>query len=438
MNSTSSQPIYIAGYASHIQSEAIPGALPIGQNAPQNPPLSLYAEQLNGSAFTRPRAHNLRSWLYRIKPSVCQSKYAPFKNGSKHLAWPQLDDLAAANPNQLRWDPLPFPHKPIDFLQGWTTWAANGCIPSQRGAAIHLCAINSSMREDMFFYNADGELLFVPQSGELKLATEFGILIVAPGEIAIIPRGIKFQVLLLTDTCRYYLLENFGLPLQLPELGPIGANGLANPRDFLYPTATYIDRDNFPCELIAKYNNVFWRTELSSHPLNVVAWHGNYAPYKYDLRLFNTIGSISYDHPDPSIFTVLTSPSAVAGIANVDLVIFPDRWLVAEHTFRPPYYHRNIMSEFMGLIYGEYDAKPSGFLPGGASLHNCMSPHGPDAESWRQASNMPLNPQKLSNTLAFMFESANIWHTTAFANKTELLQQNYQECWQDLPKLFNR
>ena len=284
-----------------------------------------------------------------------------------------------------------------------------------------------------FFYDADGELLIVPQQGTLTLATELGRLEVAPGEIAVMPRGVKFRVELQAANARGYVCENYGAPFRLPELGPIGSNGLANPRDFLAPVAAFEDRDA-PTEVIAKFAGHLWSAQFDHSPLDVVAWHGNYYPYKYDLARFNAMNTVSFDHPDPSIFTVLTSPSDTPGTANVDFVIFPPRWLVAEHTFRPPYFHRNVMSEFMGLVKGEYDAKEGGFVPGGASLHNAMSAHGPDRASYDKAVAAQLGPQYLANTLAFMFESRYFFEPTAFALAAPSLDRDYDAAWSGFEK----
>lgn len=420
---------YQVGMPGFWQSEARPNALPLGQNAPQNPPLGLYAEQLSGSAFTRPRHHNLKSWLYRILPTV---KHHAFEPISQHPLNINLAELRAT-PKQLRWDPLPLLDKPHDFLAGCQTLLINGDPLQQQGAAIHLFTANQNMRD--YFYSADGEWLIIPYTGRMQIKTELGILEIAPKEIAVIPRGIVFQVDCLDSQVQGYVCENFGAPLSLPDLGPIGSNGLANPRDFCIPNAWFEEKVG-EFKLISKYGQSLWQANLTHSPLNVVAWHGNYAPYKYDLTLFNTINTVSYDHCDPSIFTVLTSQTAIPGLANLDFVIFPERWMVAEHTFRPPYYHRNIMSEYMGLIVGEYDAKQEGFLPGGGSLHNCMSGHGPDATTNQSAREAELKPEKMENTLAFMVETRLPWLLTPFALSTESLQENYQDCWLSIPTLY--
>ncbi|MBS1787467.1 MAG: homogentisate 1,2-dioxygenase [Acidobacteria bacterium] len=416
---------YQSGFGNEFATEALPGALPIGQNSPQQAPFGLYAEQLSGTAFTAPRTANRRSWLYRIRPSV---QHKPFRQISNRLLRSAPFNEVPPTPNQLRWDPLPLPTELTDFVDSLTTIAGND------GIGIHIYAANRSM-QDRFFYNADGELLVVPELGGVRFHTELGVLEVAPGEICVIPRGVRFRVELPGTEARGYICENYGALFKLPDLGPIGANGLASPRDFQTPVAAYEDLEgNF--KLIAKFCGNLWEAEVGHSPLDVVAWHGNYAPYKYDLARFNTINTVSFDHPDPSIFTVLTSPSETAGTANCDFVIFPSRWVVAEHTFRPPYFHRNVMNEYMGLIFGQYDAKETGFVPGGASLHNCMSGHGPDADTFEKASQAELTPQRYENTLAFMFESRSVICPTKFAMETPALQRDYFECWQGLKKNF--
>ncbi|HYC37452.1 MAG TPA: homogentisate 1,2-dioxygenase [Usitatibacter sp.] len=421
---------YLSGFGSHHESEAVPGALPVGRNSPQKVPYGLYAEQLSGSSFTMPRAQNLRSWLYRLRPSAMHKPFSRIGDGLVRTA-PTSE--AECSPNRLRWSPLPAPQAPTDFLEGLATLATSGEARALRGCAVHAYVANRSMEERRFCYDADGELLVVPQQGALTFATELGRLVVAPGEIAVIPRGIKFRVEIGGDLVRGYACENYGAPLRLPDLGPIGSNGLASPRDFLAPVADYEDREA-PTQLIAKFAGHLWQAQLEHSPLDVVAWHGNYHPYKYDLARFNAINTVSFDHPDPSIFTVLTSPSDTPGMANVDFVIFPPRWMVAEDTFRPPYFHRNVMSEFMGLIRGEYDAKKEGFVPGACSLHNAMSAHGPDRASYEKAVAAKLGPAYLGGTLAFMFEGRHVFEPTAFALSTPALDKDYDAVWSDFQK----
>jgi homogentisate 1,2-dioxygenase len=422
---------YQSGFGSEFATEALPGALPQGQNSPQRVAYGLYAEQFSGTAFTAPRHANRRSWLYRLRPALTHGVFRPLP---VRLLRSAPFDEEPPPPTPLRWDPLPLPSVPTDFIDGLVTMAGNGDVALQCGLGIHLYGANRSM-DKRYFYDADGELLIVPQQGALNLATEFGLLAVRPGEIALIPRGARFTVALADADARGYVGENYGAPLRLPELGPIGANGLANARDFLAPVAAFEDRAG-DFELVAKFAGRLWSAPIDHSPLDVVAWHGNHVPYKYDLARFNAVNSVSFDHPDPSIFTVLTSPSDTPGTANVDFVIFPPRWTVAEHTFRPPWFHRNVMSEFMGLIHGVYDAKTEGFAPGGASLHNCMSGHGPDAATFAQASRAALAPRKIDATLAFMFESRYLIRPTRFALQAPQLQPDYLDCWQGLDKHF--
>ncbi len=433
----------LSGFGSYLTSEALAGALPVGRNSPQKPAYGLYAEVLSGSAFTAPRATNLRTWTYRIWPSARHEPFVPyFPNSSRWLTAPLPN---RASPQQYRWDPLPLcsarvtADSGIDFIDGMVTWAANGDARAQTGMAVLMYSCNQSM-QGRAFYNADGELLLVPQLGRLKVVTELGEHELAPGEVLLIPRGLRFRVDLLDAQARGYVCENYGAHFRLPELGPIGSNGLANPRDFIAPHARYNDSKQ-STQLIAKFDGGLWQTQLDHSPFDVVAWHGNLIPFKYNLEHFNTIGSVSFDHPDPSIFTVLTSPSDSPGTANVDFVIFPPRWLVNEDTFRPPWYHRNVMSEFMGLIKGVYDAKPEGFIPGGSSLHNSWSGHGPDAPTHSKASDAELKPHKLTDTMAFMFESRYVIVPTLNALKPNTqggqLQADYHRCWSDLKSHFN-
>ncbi len=423
---------YQSGFANQFESQAVPGALPVGRNSPQRAPLGLYTELLSGSAFTAPRADNRRSWLYRRQPSVVSGACSALP----HAFWKTgAAEGEHAPPDPLRWHPLAVPdaaETPLDFIDGLRTVVVNGDADAQTGMAAHLVLANRSMQRALV--NTDGEMLLVPQQGTLVITTELGVLQVAPGEVALLPRGLAFRVAVSGPT-RIYVCENHGAPFRLPELGPIGSNGLANPRDFLAPVAAF-DADPQPTEVVRKVGGRLWRTLSPTSPFNVVAWHGNLVPLKYDTARFMAIGSISFDHPDPSIFTVLTSPSDTPGVANCDFVIFPPRWLVMEDSFRPPWYHRNVMSEFMGLVLGQYDAKPEGFRPGGMSLHTSHVPHGPDAEAFAKASSAPLAPHKLDNTLAFMFESRWRMKPTAWALQGGALDRAYADCWAGLADRF--
>jgi homogentisate 1,2-dioxygenase len=425
---------YMSGFGNDFETEALPGALPQGQNSPQRCPYGLYAEQLSGTPFTAPHGINARSWLYRMRPSV---KHASCFRRTDVPLWKTASHTPAHGLplGQLRWDPLPIPNEPLTFVTGLRTMTTAGDVYSQTGMAAHVFHVTQDMEDD-YFMNADGELLIVPQTGSLDIATELGRIGIAPGDIAVIPRGTKFKVLLQDGPARGYVCENYGARFTLPSRGPIGANCLANPRDFKTPVASFEDKEK-PCRLTVKWCGGFHVAEIGHSPLDVVAWHGNYAPYKYDLRTFAPVGAILFDHPDPSIFTVLTAPSGETGTANVDFVIFPERWQVAEHSFRPPWYHSNIMSEFMGLIFGQYDAKAQGFAPGGISLHNCMLPHGPDKDAFDKASSGELKPQKLENTLAFMFETRYPQLVADYAAKLPELQSDYADCWLGLEKHFD-
>jgi len=421
---------YQYGFGNTFSSEAKKGALPVGRNSPQRTPHGLYAEVLSGTAFTAPRAVNLSTWMYRLRPSAMQAPYKRIANG---LVRSGPFDEAETPPNRLRWNPFPLPAKPADFIDGLLTVAGSGDPAAQSGLAVHLYRANRSM-SNRYFSNADGEMMFVPQQGEIQLATELGVLDLRPGEIAVVPRGMKFRVSVANGEARGYLCENYGAHFRLPELGPIGAQGLAQKRDFLAPVAAFEDRA-VRCELVTKFLGGLWATELKASPLDVVAWHGNYVPYKYDLARFMVINTVSFDHPDPSIFTVLTSPSGEPGVANVDFVIFPPRWQVAEDTFRPPWFHRNVMSELMGLVHGAYESKAHGFLPGGVSIHNCMQPHGPDLPTFDKGTQSELAPHRLSNSLAFMWESRWVFRPTKHALQAPQLQKDYDQVWDGFRKL---
>ena len=421
---------YVSGFGNHVATECVTGALPLGRNSPQHVPFGLYAEQLSGTAFTAPRAENKRSWLYRLRPTANHTAFKPYTRASLARSAPFGE--TPPSPNRMRWNPLPLPAEPVDFLDSLATYCGNGDVGTGVGIAVHGYACNISMG-DRAFFNADGELLIVPQEGSLNIVTEMGRLSVSPLHIAIIPRGLRFSIELVDEAARGYVCENYGSLFRLPDLGPIGSNGLANPRDFETPVAWFEDRDE-PFEIIQKFQGALWTTTIDYSPFDVVAWHGNLAPYRYDLRTFNTINTVSFDHPDPSIFTVLTSPSDTPGTANCDFVIFPPRWMVAEQTFRPPWFHRNVMSEFMGLIHGTYDAKADGFALGGASLHNQMSGHGPDQASYEGAVRADLKPHKIENTMAFMFESRNVFRLTRWASETPLAQLDYNDCWSGFQK----
>ncbi|KAK2871636.1 hypothetical protein FQN49_002989 [Arthroderma sp. PD_2] len=437
--STKEKYTYQTGFGSYHETEAIEGALPVGQNSPQKPPYGLYAEQLSGTAFTAPRHENLRSWLYRVIPAASHRPFQEVDASTYHTSLSKDATSLRQIPNQLRWNPFDL-DEDVDWVRGLHLVAGAGDPATKHGLGILLFAAGKDMGKEAF-YSADGDFLIVPQHGVLDIQTELGRILVRPNEICVIPRGVRYRVTLPDGPVRGYICELYQGHYQLPELGPIGSNCLANPRDFQAPTASFDDEEeSSEYTILSKFNNTLFRATQPHTPFDVVAWHGNYYPFKYDLGRFNTIGSISYDHPDPSIFTVLTGPSDHAGTAIADFVIFPPRWLVQEDTFRPPWFHRNTMSEFMGLISGDYDAKTAGgFKPAGASLHNIMSAHGPDAASHEGATNAELKPKKVGEgSMAFMFESCMMVGVSEWGLKTcQKVQEDYnEESWTPLKRNF--
>ncbi len=425
-------PGYMPGFGNDYETEALPGALPQGMNSPQKCSYGLYAEQLSGTAFTVHPPE--RTWCYRIRPSVKHStRYKKIDVPYWKSAPCVQDDILSLG--QYRWDPVEANGEGLNWITGMRTMTTAGDVNTQVGMASHVYLVTESMVDD-YFFSADSELLVVPQQGRLRFWTELGIIDLEPQEIAIIPRGLVYRVELIEGPARGFVCENYGQKFELPGRGPIGANCLANPRDFRAPVAAFEDRE-VPSTITVKWCGTFHVTEIGQSPLDVVAWHGNYAPVKYDLKNYCPVGSILFDHPDPSIFTVLTAPSGSPGTANIDFVLFRERWMVAENTFRPPWYHKNIMSELMGNIYGIYDAKPEGFVPGGMSLHNMMLPHGPDKQAFEGASNAKLAAEKLDNTMSFMFETRFPQHLTPFAANEAPLQEDYIDVWADLTKHYD-
>eukprot|EP00550_Attheya_septentrionalis_P011516 CAMPEP_0198303206 /NCGR_PEP_ID=MMETSP1449-20131203/56767_1 /TAXON_ID=420275 /ORGANISM="Attheya septentrionalis, Strain CCMP2084" /LENGTH=538 /DNA_ID=CAMNT_0044005693 /DNA_START=55 /DNA_END=1671 /DNA_ORIENTATION=+ len=488
---------YLLGFGNSFESEALPNALPRGRNNPRNVPYHLYAEQLNGTAFTSPRSCNRRTWLYRTHPSVhgTSSPLLPpdqlshsklFKGNNDdndddddsvvHTIRNKPSCFGHCAPQDLTWDPNPMRWKPFstnsssetaqdhDFVSGCHLLASR---PEQ--VSIYVYAFGQNMTSSSssssstlpqmkkklqhHLYNSDGHFLIVPQGGpDLEIQTELGHLKVGHREIAVLPRGMMFSVNKGKregqddDVARGYLLEVEEGHFQLPELGPIGSNGLVNVRDVCHPVASY-DATPSTDDSQQQQQHVIWnkfggqlfgRTQSHS-PFNVVAWHGNYVPFKYDLNKFCAIGSVTYDHLDPSMYTVLTVPShGEAGTALCDFVVFPSNRIMAtdSNTLRPPWFHRNVMTEFMGLLDGVYDAKQEdGFQPGGASLHSCMTPHGPDASSYQAAVTNPCtSPTALPPTagMAFMFETCHKLKLSPFSLSSPHRDLGYATCWDDL------
>lgn len=435
---------YLNGFGSYHTTESIAGALPIGANSPQKAPLGLYTEKLSGTAFTAPRSENLQSWLYRILPAAAHSSFKPYATsgpGACGLSPDSPDVKLHQIPNQLRWDPFDI-DEDADWVHGLKLVGGAGSPVMKTGIGIFIFAAGKDMAANTAMYSSDGDFLVVLQHGVLDIQTELGRLLVRPNEIVVLPRGIRYRVTLPEGPVRGYILELYQGHFTLPELGPIGSNGLANERDFQVPCAFFQEVTSSRWTIVNKFNGALFAAQQNHTPFDVVAWHGRYYPFKYDLGRFSVIGSTSFDHPDPSIYTVLTAPSEHPGTAVADFVIFPPRWLVQEDTFRPPWYHRNTMSEFMGLIRGDYDAKAGGgFRPAGASLHNVMSAHGPDAETFEKASNADLKPAKVGEgSMAFMFESSLMIGVTDWAlAECKKVQEKYSEhSWASLKPHFKR
>lgn len=421
---------YLSGFGNEHATEALPGALPVGRNSPQKLPYGLYAEQVNGSAFTVPRSENQRSWLYRIYPTAAaQGAWARTHNERLD----ESDEPLETSPERCRWRPWTAEVGEIDFVDGLFRLCQSGGARERRGMSLYVYAANRSMRNRVFS-SVDGELIILPQQGSIRVRTEMGNLRVEPGEMVLLPRGIRFSVELQGDACKGFVCENLGMAFRLPERGLIGANGLANARDFLAPVAAY-EVDDTRFESIAKFGGRIWSSTLSRTPFDVVAWHGTYAPFKYDMRRFNAVHSVSYDHTDPSVFTALTSPSGIAGVANVDFAVLPPRWIVANETFRPPYYHRNIMSEIVVSLRGAPESRGTEYHVGSCHVHNAMAPHGPDPEILQKASNAPLAP-RWEDTLMVMFESFLPYGVPREAAQARDRDTNYESNWDGTPVLF--
>lgn len=432
---------YLRGFfGDGYQSEALEGAVPEKYNSPQLAPHGLYAEQLSGTPFTKGRRVLERTWLYKIQPSAGHQRaaYRPVSNPS---AFPMLLKPKHATPAQKRWPPVPLPadSQQIDWVHGMVCTAGAGSEETKAGIRIYHYAANISMGNSSFC-SSDGDILILPEKGELDVVTEMGRMQVRPGEVCCIQRGIKYKVDIVDGKAvRGYACETFEGAFHPPDLGPMGTNGLANPRDFMRPSAWYEDKQ---CDWMhyQKFLGEMFELPQSRSPFDTVGWHGNYIPWKYDLARFCAINSVTYDHVDPSSFTVVTSQTGgrEPGTASCDFVIFPPRWMVQEGTFRPPYYHRNCMSEYMGNISGQYEAKAQGFVPGAATLHSCMAGHGPDVQGFEGAIKIDTTkPMHLGfDNLAFMFESAYILRLTDYAVTTNPAEADYWKVWQGFRKMF--
>jgi homogentisate 1,2-dioxygenase len=403
-----------AGFCNFHESETLPGALPVDQNSPRSSPYGLYAEQLNATGFVAPREANRRSWMYRIRPSAEQGPLAP-------LAHERLRGDFSGEPveaNLAGWGPLPFPASPTDFVDGLATLGGAGSPSSRRGYAVHLYAANRGM-EDRCFSDADGDLLLLPEEGSLTLLTELGVLQVHPGQLALVPRGVRFSVLLGGSRARGYVGESFGRPFSLPERGPVGANGLADARHFRGPVARHEERLCPGYRVTVKLGGALFEATQDHSPFDVVAWHGNHFPTVYDLAAFSPAGNARVDHIDPSIHTVLTSPLDEAGANGLDLVVFTPRWDATEHTFRPPYFHRNVATELNGIIR-EVASAGSPFARGCCFLTPSFTPHGVLATGVERT--LALDDERADqarrsadSSLWFQFESTLPFSPTAWA-----------------------
>ncbi|KAH7114315.1 homogentisate 1,2-dioxygenase-like protein [Dendryphion nanum] len=430
---------YQSGFGNSFESEAVPGTIPKGQNSPRCVRFGLYAEQMTATAFVAPRHLNKKAWLYRARPAVAHQGFTDLPdNPDTESNFLPINPRVHLSPTQLAWLPFDIPTDgEIDFVSGLKTIAGSGDPTLREGLSISTFLANASMNKRAAV-NSDGDMLIVPQQGALDIQTEFGMLFVQPGEIAVIQRGQRYKVNLPDGPTRGYILEIWGSNFQLPELGPLGANGLANSRDFLHPVAKY-EIEVAPWEIIYQLGGKFFKSKQNHSPFDVVAWHGNYVPYKYDLTKFVNVGSISVDHIDPSIFCVLTAPSRDPSAPLADFLIFSPRWDVASHTYRPPYYHRNAASELMGLIYGEYAGRSDEFQPGGVSFECGFVPHGVAYEEFKAASAAPPPEMQISKgAVAFMMESSRPFTITDWAWNSEKKHEHEPKMWDDLVDNFSQ
>ena len=368
---------YLSGFGNALSSEAREGVLPPRQNTPRKVPFGLYAEQINGTGFTLERAHNQRVWLYRLRPQIVVS-------GWEKLPASQFVgrfDEGSVSPELLRFAPQAWPETDVDFIGGLVTFAGAGDPCAKTGFAIHQYAASVDMVRRAAA-NLDGDLLVVPQEGALRVQTELGWLLVSPGEILILPRGIRFRVELPDGRARGFVGELFNGHYRLPERGLVGANGLADERHFRAPVASFEDLEA-PYEIVHKQGGDLWRTTVNASPFDVVAWHGRYAPFKFDLMDFNAYWGANWDHSDPSILTVLTSPHDDHGRNAVDFAVFRGRWDATQDTFRPPYMHRNSAVEFNAVI--KSPRTKGAYRPGAVTYTPYLMPHGVSVSGYEAA-----------------------------------------------------
>ncbi|KAK0434287.1 homogentisate 1,2-dioxygenase [Armillaria borealis] len=403
---------YQVGFGNRFASEAIPGILPQGQNHPQKNKYGLYMEGMTGSPFVAPRPQNLHAFMYRIRPSLDHKKFVRLPDSpDMESNFLPTNPKVHISPTQLNWAPPPFPSSKdeVDFIAGLKTIGGNGEPTAREGLALHIYLANADMKNKAFC-DSDGDMLVVPQQGRLDVQTEFGRMMVRPGELMVIQKGMKFKVSLPDGPSRGYVQEIFGSHFELPDLGPIGGHGMANPRDFEVPLASFeIDETSWE----GKIGGQLFSAAQDHIPFDVVAWQGNYVPYKYAMEKFIFVGSVSKDHLDPSVFTVLTAKSKATGIPLVEILTVSERWNVASDTFRPPYYHRNNATEILCFISGERGGR---YVPGGIVLQTVFCPHGPPPEVHKAAIVAELKPERISKgSMAIAIETPMILSMTDYA-----------------------
>lgn len=415
------------GFGGHHRGEALAGAVPGRQNTPRHAPYGLHSEQVSGTGFVAPRRENLRSWLYRIRPSAQHTRFSPVDH-------PRVshDFEIQSSPNLSAWSQIVDDSEgPQDFVAGLTTLGGAGNPALRRGFALHGYRATADM-EDHAFTNADGDLLVLPQQGRLIALTEFGALEVEPGEVLLLPRGLRVSILVPDGEAQGYAAEIFAGHFQLPERGPIGANGLVDERHFRGPTPYYEDRLAPGFRMTHKFGGALSEATQDHSPFDVVGWHGAYLPLAYRFSAFSPVSNTAFDHTDPSAFTVLSAALDEEGANALDLVVFPARWDPTEHTFKPPYFHRNVTTEINGII--EDPSLNAPFTTGMVFVTPSMTPHGVRAGAVErflaksdEAADRPTKSS--SKSLWFQFETALHFHRTEWAKRTDLAKEDWPDVW---------
>ncbi|GAD98612.1 homogentisate 1,2-dioxygenase, putative [Paecilomyces variotii No. 5] len=387
---------YQVGFGNRFVSEAVPDTIPRdGRNLPQRANYDLYIEQLNGTTFVTCRKDMFNVWFHRIRPSCAHKALKPleYKHDIVSVFSSQNEGVSFV-PFNNEWGPLEIPleSKPTNFWQGIKTILGHGDPTLKEGVAVHQYAANLSMDKEAFV-NHDGDYLFVPQQGRLDIQTELGRMMVLPGELFVIPAGLRFKVSLPDGPSRGYIQEIFGSHFELPDLGPIGSNGLALPQDFEIPVASY-DLDTSSWEIITKLAGKLYHYEQAHTPFDVVGWHGNYVPYKYEIEKLLALSS-SKDQLDPSAYTILTAKSKIPGVSITDFCAFTPKWVNSLNSWRPPYYHRTMGAEVMGMVRGEYGGSAKTLEPGALTCDNAYVPHGETYDAWKKHAFVDLEPTLL-------------------------------------------